>query len=142
MMAEQEQPRRQSIFKIISLTKHRPIFLYKLTDPAEPSEEKGSDSLARMRKVKEEMQKAAAKMNIVPASHRPAFLSKRSESCDLSGKSKGKTERAEGTEINSRVQRSIKEYLRIAYRRAELDRKSSNKKLPAISGNPEYTKSP
>jgi hypothetical protein len=33
VMDQPPPARKQSIFKIVSLTKHRPIFLYKVSDP-------------------------------------------------------------------------------------------------------------
>jgi hypothetical protein len=114
----EESPRRQSIFKIVSLSKHRPIFLYRLNDSnqsQEEEEDKGKN--LRIHKVREEMQKAASRLNILEIASKPALLDKRSDSCDLSGKSKGKTERAEGSNSRGKIQRTIKEYLRIAYKR-------------------------
>lgn len=133
------QSRKPSIFKIVSLTKHRPIFLYKPNDPQEPPSQspdivaRGSNSLVAIRRAKEELQKVANKLNIIVNTPRP-LLEKRSESCDLSaGKVKGITEEHSDVGDRSRIQRSIKEYLRLAYQRAEKDRRISGPKLPAIA---------
>lgn len=91
---EQSQPRKQSIFKIISLTKNRPIFLYKATEPAFPSsarEEAGREStgILGIRRAKEEIEKVATRLNMLVNAPR-SYMGRRSESCDLAAQAKSK----------------------------------------------------
>ena len=57
---DESHPRKQSIFKIVSLTKNKPIFLYKVTEPVltmSDREEQSNETagIASIRRAKEEI---------------------------------------------------------------------------------------
>lgn len=100
-------PGKRSIFKIISLSKQTPIFICKSPQEPTPQQEMTS-SLIKVRRAKEELQKIANKLSLLTDTQQTSFLQRRSDSCDLSWKAKGS---------DGKTQRSMKEYLRLAYKR-------------------------